>query len=500
MAAVLDPYARKVAAVAKAAGAAASTVAGPTMSMDTGPKPTGVSSAAPTMTMDTGPKATGVTTNPPSTESDSEANMMAAGKARADAAAAAQAKQAVANKPAPQPWDDPNYQEPTPPPASAYAGQGAATVTADQSRTGPAYGALTQSTTPGGAGGTGAPPPPATPQKSSFDIQRAQVAADKIADEKRRMDAVERAYSNKGLGDSGILEAGKRNAAIDASRDASSRYNSIDMAESGQAYAAGEAEKNRQSTSSENALDRSANKEQFFAGLGQAKELALKGLDLQASSLALQEKGMTLEDARYYAGAAQAEKLALKGLSLQESAQELQRQGMSLQDAQFHAGLAQAKDLAEKGLTIDQQKLKLTEMGMTQEDARYYAGLAEQEKLADTQNAMDIKKGLIVDVMSKIPVDGTFIGTMNGLLKSLGLDTMIDQNTGEVTTEGNVIPLKGDIKAEGEVWKGTSQNAMENVASGVKGLLTDLFGSGSSNWTPTIESAKSDALRMGRRI
>lgn len=47
-----------------------------------------------------------------------------------------------------QPWDNPNYQEPTPPPASTYSGQGAAMQQADQSRTGPAYGSMTQPNPP----------------------------------------------------------------------------------------------------------------------------------------------------------------------------------------------------------------------------------------------------------------------------------------------------------------------------------------------------------------
>lgn len=44
-----------------------------------------------------------------------------------------------------QPWDNPNYQEPTPPDASMYSGQGAAMQQADQNRNGPAYGDMTQS-------------------------------------------------------------------------------------------------------------------------------------------------------------------------------------------------------------------------------------------------------------------------------------------------------------------------------------------------------------------
>lgn len=92
--------------VSNAAVAAANGGTAPTpdvMTMDTSPKPTGMTpDASPTITMNTDPKPTGVTQNPP-----------------------------------PQPWDDPNYQEPAPPDASVYAGQGGAMVTADQNRNAP---------------------------------------------------------------------------------------------------------------------------------------------------------------------------------------------------------------------------------------------------------------------------------------------------------------------------------------------------------------------------
>ena len=100
------------------------------------------------ITMDTSPKATGVTSNIP---------MPIGTKAPAPKYA--------------NPWDDPNYQEPIPPPASTYAGQGAAMTaaeqqaekdkaiqakngqnqaaamaTADTKKTGPAYGTTTAPT------------------------------------------------------------------------------------------------------------------------------------------------------------------------------------------------------------------------------------------------------------------------------------------------------------------------------------------------------------------
>lgn len=316
-------------------------------------------------------------------------------------------------------------------------------------------------------------PPPITPAaaspaapvgKTAFDTQREQVAADKIAEEKRRVSAVERAYSNRGLGDSGILEAGKRQELVAASKDASSRYNSIDTNEAAQAYATAEAEKARNAASaeadkgraflgSENAADRAAGKEQFYAGLNQAKDLAVRGLDLQASSLALQEKGMTAENARYYAGLAQADRLAIKGLSLQEQAQELTKQGMAQEDARYYAGLSQARILADKGLTLDDARLKLTEQGMSQEDARYYAGLAANEKAASTQNANDIKKGLIVDAMSKIdPSSPDYTIKIKGLLDSLSL--------------GSIIPgiiTKDDVAAAAEAKKRIAANSATDV-------------------------------------
>lgn len=226
----LDVMRKKREAVSRAAAAAAATVA-----------------AGPTMTMDTGPKVTGVTSVPPSTENDSEANMIAAGKARADAAAAAQAKQAAANKPAPQPWDDPNYQEPAPPDASVYAGQGAATVVADQSRTGPAYGTTTQPT---------APSEPTSKARDVFTIQRERVAADRVAEEKRALEAIRQRFTNQGLGDSGIEGAAERQERAALGHEAAARLSDIDMQESGQAYTADEAARARNAMISENEKDR----------------------------------------------------------------------------------------------------------------------------------------------------------------------------------------------------------------------------------------------------
>lgn len=299
------------------------------------------------------------------------------------------------------------------------------------------------------------------PAKSAFDIQREQVASDRIAEEKRRIAAVDRAVSNHGLADSGILLGQERQARSDVGALAGQRLSQIDTNESAQAYSASEAEKARSFTAGESAKDRTINKE----GLAQAKELAMAGMDIQKMSVALQEKGMNAEDARYYAGLAQsdrlaqqgfslqasaqklqeqgmqaedaryyaglsqADRLAQKGFDLQASAQELTRQGMTSEDAKYYAGLTQAKILADQGLSIDQQKIKLTEMGMNAEDARYYAGLTQQEKMAKTQNDMDIKKGIIVDAMSKIPVDENYIGRMNSLLSTFGYSGVISQNT-----------------------------------------------------------------------
>lgn len=99
---------------------------------------------APTMTMNTSMPSTGVTYDAPT-------------------------KQTVNYTPPPletgmtttyaNPWDNPNYQEPAPPPASTYAGQGAAMVTADQNHAAPAP-VMTMDTAPKATGTTQDAPAP----------------------------------------------------------------------------------------------------------------------------------------------------------------------------------------------------------------------------------------------------------------------------------------------------------------------------------------------------
>lgn len=273
--------------------------------------------------------------------------------------------------------------------------------------------------TPTPAGVTTDPPkPPPAPTKTAFDLQREQVAADQMAEEARRMEAVERFYSNRGLGDSGILAGAERAERAAVAGEAGRMRSAIGQEESRQAFTASEADKARTFSSTEADKDREITR----LGMAQAKELAYAGLDVQKMGIALQEKGMNAEDARFYASLAQADKHAERGFTLEEARIDLQEQGLSQQDAQFYAGLGQARILAERGYDLQATQLALQEKGMSQQDAQFYAGLAHQKDMLNAQTVADIQKGFLAAGLDKVKFDTPEgVKAFNDLLGKWGL-------------------------------------------------------------------------------